>query len=49
MESLRLAVEAWFESCIDRGVLKEALREAGFSSVPNGIEGSISHAYIAAL
>ncbi len=24
------AVEGWFESCIERGVLEEALREVGF-------------------
>ena len=35
-ESLREAVEAWFESCIDRGVLAEALMEAGFANVPRG-------------
>ena len=36
LESLRQAVEAWFESCIDRGVLEEALTEAGFAKVPKG-------------
>lgn len=30
LESLREAVELWFESCIERGVLDEALTEAGF-------------------
>jgi predicted RNase H-like HicB family nuclease len=28
--SLKQAVELWFESCIDRGVLEQALEEAGF-------------------
>ena len=36
MESLREAVEAWFESCIARRVLAEALTEAGFSKVSSG-------------
>jgi predicted RNase H-like HicB family nuclease len=31
MESLREAVELWFESCISRNVLDEALVEAGFN------------------
>ena len=30
LECLREAVELWFESCIGRGVLDEALQEAGF-------------------
>lgn len=29
MEGLREAVELWFESCVGRGVLAEALREVG--------------------
>lgn len=29
MEALREAVELWFESCIERGVLAQALREVG--------------------
>ena len=33
--SLRTAIELWFESCIERGVLEEALGEAGFK--PLGI------------
>jgi len=36
LESLREAVEGWFESCIDRGVLAKALMEAGFANVPKG-------------
>ena len=36
LESLREAVEAWFESCIARRVLAEALTEAGFSKVSSG-------------
>ena len=31
LESLREAVELWFESCIERGVLDKALAETGFS------------------
>ena len=31
MESLREAVELWFESCISRNALDEALVEAGFN------------------
>lgn len=34
LESLREAVELWFESCIERGVLDAALREVGFTEVP---------------
>ena len=34
LESLREAVELWFESCIDRGVLDAALKELGFTEVP---------------
>ena len=30
LECIREAVELWFESCIGRGVLDQALREAGF-------------------
>ena len=30
LEAIKEAVEDWFESCIERGVLEEALREAGF-------------------
>lgn len=33
MESLREAVELWFESCFERGVLNEALVECGFSKI----------------
>jgi predicted RNase H-like HicB family nuclease len=32
--SLKEAVELWFESCVQRGVLTEALREAGFIQGP---------------
>ena len=34
LEALREAVELWFESCIERGVLDEALKEVGFTKVP---------------
>ena len=33
-ESLREAVELWFESCIERKVLDAALKEVGFEEVP---------------
>lgn len=33
LESLREAVELWFESCLARGVLDKALQECGFSKV----------------
>lgn len=36
LASLREAVQLWFESCIDRGVLGEALAEAGFSTIAPG-------------
>lgn len=39
-ESLREAVQLWFESCIERGVLDIALRETGFEKVPAGVEVS---------
>ena len=34
LESLREAVELWFESCIERNVLDAALKEAGFEEIP---------------
>ena len=34
LESLREAVELWFESCIERGVLDAALKEVGFTKIP---------------
>ena len=34
LEALREAVELWFESCIERGVLDAALKEVGFTKVP---------------
>jgi len=34
--SLKEAVELWFESCIQRGVLEKALREVGFKRVKPG-------------
>jgi predicted RNase H-like HicB family nuclease len=33
------AVELWFESCIERGVLNQALEELGFSRVDGEISG----------
>ena len=38
-ESLTEAVQLWFESCIERGVLDIALRETGFEQVRSGSEG----------
>jgi predicted RNase H-like HicB family nuclease len=35
-ESLREAVGLWFESCVERGVLEEALNEAGFRPIKPG-------------
>lgn len=32
LQAIKEAVEGWFESCIERGVLREALREAGFKN-----------------
>jgi predicted RNase H-like HicB family nuclease len=37
VQSLESAVEGWFESCLDRGVLKEALRESGFELSNDGM------------
>jgi predicted RNase H-like HicB family nuclease len=34
--SVREAVELWFESCVERGVLDQALREANFRPLPSG-------------
>lgn len=34
--SLDEAVQLWFESCIERGVLERALQEANFKRVPHG-------------
>lgn len=36
LEAIREAVELWFESCIERGVLEEALREVGFGKLGDG-------------
>lgn len=36
LEGLREAIEGWFESCIERGVLDQALREVGFAIVAEG-------------
>ena len=43
LESIREAGELWFESCIARGVLNEALTEVGFCKVlrneaPKGVD-----------
>ena len=35
-ESLKEAVELWFESCVERGVLDEALCEVGFHPIKPG-------------
>ena len=34
--SLKEAVELWFESCVKRGVLEEALAEVGFQPIKPG-------------
>ena len=34
--ALKEAVQLWFESCVERGVLDEALREAGFDRAKPG-------------
>ena len=34
-DSLQEAIEAWFESCLDRGVLVAALMECGFRLLKN--------------
>ncbi|HEV8629706.1 MAG TPA: hypothetical protein VGV61_05265, partial [Thermoanaerobaculia bacterium] len=34
--SLQQAVELWFESCIERGMLERALVEVGFRPIPWG-------------
>jgi predicted RNase H-like HicB family nuclease len=41
--SLKEAVGLWFESCLQRGVLDEALREAGFikGTPPAGVDASV--------
>jgi len=36
--SLKEAVELWFESCLQRGVLDQALREAGFVQGPPPVD-----------
>jgi len=42
---LQEAVELWFESCVERGVLDEALREANFRPLPPGeaIDPGLDH------
>jgi predicted RNase H-like HicB family nuclease len=58
LHALKEAVELWFESCIERGVLEQALEESGFrrrkpgetlvaDARPESIEISIP-AYVAA-
>ncbi len=37
VQSLEVAVEGWFENRLERGVLKAALKEAGFVLSRNGI------------
>lgn len=37
-QALREAVELWFESCVERGVLDQALREAGLRPLAAGEE-----------
>jgi predicted RNase H-like HicB family nuclease len=32
---LQEAIELWFESCVERGMLEQALREANFRPLPN--------------
>jgi hypothetical protein len=39
---LRSAVELWFESCVERGVLDQALREANFRPAGSVEMGSAS-------
>ena len=34
LSALTEAVEGWFESCLDRNVLEQALIECGFSRIP---------------
>lgn len=36
--ALQDAVELWFESCVERGVLDQAMRESGFRPLPSGQE-----------
>jgi predicted RNase H-like HicB family nuclease len=46
--ALQEAVELWFESCIERGVLEQALREANFRPSPLAAparQRSTSHAF----
>lgn len=38
LESIQEAVEGWFESCIERGVLEKALHEVGFINATEGNE-----------
>jgi predicted RNase H-like HicB family nuclease len=37
-KALKEAVSLWFESCIDRDVLEEALFEAGFKKAKDGVK-----------
>ena len=49
LESLREAVELWFESCIERGVLDSALTEVGFTKVPPNEEARESVNFVSAV
>lgn len=39
---LQEAVELWFESCVERGVLDQALREANFRPSPIGSKRAVA-------
>ncbi len=42
------AVELWFESCLERGVLDQALREVNFKPLPAGEEppDGVEHVFV---
>ena len=42
LSALKEAVEGWFESCLDRGVVQEALIECGFERLPS-LGGRAAH------
>lgn len=44
--SLQEAVELWFESCVERGVLDQAMRESGFRALPADEEPSAGSEHV---
>ena len=46
IDSLREAVELWFESCVERGTLEQAMRECSFRPVRPGNELPVGGSHV---